>query len=131
MEALSAKAAESIFHKRRKKPNQSMRLRRKSCKSDFEEELVTNAKNPFEEVFAKFCTSSTIHGTYFWITPSSPASRIVWFFIVILGVISAAWVIKESFTAWNEHPVVTSVMQKSIEEIHFPAITICPQDDTR
>jgi hypothetical protein len=27
--------------------------------------------------------------------------------------------------------VVTSVMQQSIEEIQFPAITLCPMDDTR
>ena len=43
----------------------------------------------------------------------------------------ATWIIKNSFAAWEEHPVVTSVMQKSIEEINFPAITICPLDDTR
>ena len=37
----------------------------------------------------------------------------------------------DPFSAWKENPVVTSVMQKSIEEIPFPAITICPQDNTR
>ena len=53
------------------------------------------------------------------------------FVTVILGIFMAGWIIKNSFSAWEEHPVVTSVMQKSIEEINFPAITICPLDDTR
>ena len=52
-------------------------------------------------------------------------------FSVMLGIFLATWIIKNSFSAWEEHPVVTSVMQKSIEEINFPAITICPLDDTR
>ena len=122
---------------------------------------------PFAELFAKFCTSSTIHGTYFWITPHSIVSRMIWVLIVILGGFSATWIINESFrsktwafflalrlsdcnswikiwvldswkkaqvsnlSAWKENPVITSVMQKSIEEISFPAITICPQENTR
>ena len=92
---------------------------------------MNNAKTPFEEVLAKFCTSSTIHGTYFWVAGGSFMSRMLWVLIVLMGIISATWIIRNSFHSWKEHPVITSVMQKSIEEIHFPAITICPQDDTR
>ncbi len=105
--------------------------RRKSCITDFEEDLGKAATNPFQELFAKFCSSSTIHGTYFWIASTSAFSRLTWGLIVLLGIVSATWIIKNSFNAWNDHPVVTSVMQKSIEEIHFPAITICPLDDSR
>jgi hypothetical protein len=105
--------------------------RRKSCITEFEEDIAAASKNQFEELFVKFCSSSTIHGTYFWIASSSPFSRISWAIIVMLGIVSATWIINSSFNAWKEHPVITSVMQKSIEEIHFPAITVCPLDDTR
>ena len=85
----------------------------------------------FGDLFSKFCASSTIHGTYFWTEARTPIARIVWGAIVLLGIFSATFIINSSFKAWQDHPVVTSVMQKSIEEIRFPAITLCPMDDTR
>ena len=85
----------------------------------------------FGDLFSKFCSSSTIHGTYFWSEARTPIARIVWGAIVLLGIFSATFIINSSFKAWQDHPVVTSVMQNSIEEIHFPAITLCPMDDTR
>lgn len=105
--------------------------RRKSNVTEFMEDLGKASNSKIQELFVKFCSSSTIHGTYFWIASSSPLIRIIWGVIVMLGILTATLVIKHSFNAWNEHPVVTSVMQKSIEEVHFPAITICPLDDTR
>ena len=89
------------------------------------------ACNPFQELFAKFCSSSTIHGTYFCIASGSALSRCVWGLIVCLGIVSAGWIIHSSFDAWQKHPVITSVRQVSIEEIHFPAVTVCPLDDAR
>lgn len=83
------------------------------------------------ELFHKFCSSSTIHGTYFWTEAKGQLARIGWVVIVLLGVLLAIFIINSSFKGWKDNPVVTSVMQKSIEEIPFPAITICPMDDTR
>ncbi len=99
--------------------------RRKSCITEFESDLGKAAKSPFQvrsrlksdlsnnclpdfnlsipplfvmqELFAKFCSSSTIHGTYFWIASSSPLSRIGWGIIVIMGIISATWIINSKF----------------------------------
>ena len=105
--------------------------RRKSCITEFEEELCKAASNPFQELFSKFCSSSTIHGTYFCIASSTILARILWGIIVCLGIVSAAWIINSSFAAWQEHPVITSVQQSSIEIVPFPAITICPLDHTR
>ena len=82
--------------------------RRKSCITEFEEELCKSASNPFQELFSKFCSSSTIHGTYFCIASSTIVARILWGIIVCLGIVSAAWIINSSFAAWQEHPVITS-----------------------
>ena len=105
-------------------------LRKKSSELDHEISTEESAA-PFKELFDRFCWSSSIHGTYFWIGSNTTKAKVSWFIIVIMGIIMAIWIINNSFKAWREHPVVTSVMQKSIEEIHFPAITICPMDDTR
>lgn len=83
------------------------------------------------ELFQKFCSSSTIHGTYFWTESKSRLAKLAWGLIVFLGIISATFIINSSFKGWKDNPVITSVAQKSIEEISFPAITICPMDDTR
>ena len=90
-----------------------------------------NIEHSFGDLFTKFCSSSTIHGTYFWSEAKTPIARLVWGVIVLMGIFSATFIINSSFKAWQDHPVVTSVMQKSIEEIEFPAITLCPMDDTR
>ena len=50
---------------------------------------------------------------------------------MVVGIVLAGFVIRSSFIGWQDNPMITSVMQKSIEEIPFPAITICPMDDTR
>ena len=73
------------FHRvsRRQHGSKSMMsdTRRKSCITEFEEDLGKAAKNPIQELFAKFCSSSTIHGTYFWIASGSQFARIAWGFI--------------------------------------------------
>ncbi len=51
--------------------------------------------------------------------------------MVVMGVLMAGFIIRSSFAGWQDNPVITSVAQKSIEEIPFPAITICPTDETR
>ena len=82
-------------------------------------------------LFHKFCSSSTIHGTYYWMESKSVAGKLFWMTMVVMGVLMAGFIIRSSFVGWQDNPVITSVMQKSIEEIPFPAITICPTDETR
>ena len=92
---------------------------------------ATAEEERMAELFQKFCSSSTIHGTYFWTESKSRLAKLAWGLIVFLGIISATFIINSSFKGWKDNPVITSVAQKSIEEISFPAITICPMDDTR
>ena len=52
--------------------------------------------------------------------------NIVWFLIVALGFILTflmAFLVRED---WGDTPTSTSVLQIPIEEIIFPAVTICP-----
>ena len=57
--------------------------------------------------------------------------QLFWTLVMVGGIVMAGFVIRSSFISWQDNPMITSVMQKSIEEIPFPAITICPMDETR
>ena len=96
------------------------------------QEKISKGKNsPFQELFSKFCNTSTIHGIYFCNSSiNGILGRIIWGVIVIVAMIISAWSINNSFEHWRDHPVITAVEQKSIEVITFPAITICPLDQT-
>lgn len=82
-------------------------------------------------LFHKFCCSSTIHGTYYWMESKTASGKSFWVAMVVMGVLMSVFIIRSSFAGWKDNPVITSVMQKSIEEIPFPSITICPTDETR
>ena len=43
----------------------------------------------------------------------------------------AGWVIDINFRTWEKSPVVNSVEQININQVLFPAITICPMDDDK
>ncbi|QQP55484.1 Hypothetical protein FKW44_008686, partial [Caligus rogercresseyi] len=42
--------------------------------------------------------------------------KILWSFIILIGIGMSSWIIQKSFQSWKTNPIVTSVMQISIEE---------------
>ena len=99
----------------------------------------------------RFCESSTIHGTFFWSESATIWGKIIWVAIVVIGISGSGWIIDNSFKvktnlsknskewhlkflyfkAWADAPVITSVEQILIEQVPFPAITVCPLENTR
>ena len=97
---------------------------------------IQNKESPsqnisMKELFQKFCSTSSIHGTYFWFESRTWYSKVIWALIVLVGMTLAALFIYKHNLSWQAHPVVTSVKQIPIGEVTFPAITICPRDNTR
>ena len=109
---------------------------------------------PFDIFFLllrRFCESSTIHGTFFWSESATIWGKIIWVAIVVIGISGSGWIIDNSFKvktnlsknskeqhlkflyfkAWADAPVITSVEQILIEQVPFPAITVCPLENTR
>ena len=82
-------------------------------------------------VFRRFCRSSTIHGTFLLYESTNIVSRAIWALIILMGIALAILFINWHNDSWQQHPVITSVKQVPIEEVSFPAITICPLDDNR
>ena len=89
--------------------------RRKSCITEFEEDLGKAAKNPFQELFAKFCSSSTIHGTYFWIASGSYLVRAAW------GLIGTVQALIKVFMAHFDFPRKLSIFlgEKLVKMLWF------------
>ncbi len=82
------------------------------------------------ELFERLCSAITIHGVYYWDESKTWWGKLIWFGIVVVGIIGAAIVIYDSYKIWGEHPVLTTVKQIPVETGNFPSITICPMDGT-
>ena len=79
-----------------------------------------------EEV-RSFLESSTIHGLVYISTTNK---RLFWILVVIAGFIGAGVMIYQSFEAWEESPVKTTIETRPIREITLPEITVCPPKNT-
>ena len=56
--------------------------------------------------------------------------RLFWTLVVIAGFTCAALLINQSFNAWNENPIKTTVETLPISEITIPKVTVCPPKNT-
>merc|ERR1712241_550164 len=81
------------------------------------------------EYVITFLQSSTIHGLPF-IGTTSRYVRLFWILVVTLGFIMSGYIIHQSFQAWNESPIKTTIETRPITEITFPKITVCPPKNT-
>ena len=89
--------------------------KKKSC-------LVETAKD--------YSSATTAHGLAYIVEEgSSITERLFWTIVVILMLAFCVFTINTIWVDWQENPVVTSLetVALSIEEVDFPAVTICPQ----
>ena len=76
-----------------------------------------------------FLESSTIHGLTY-ISTTSKYVRLLWTIVVIIGFTTAGIIIYQSFETWAETPISTTTETRSIREITFPKVTVCPPKGT-
>ena len=81
------------------------------------------------EEFRSFLESSTVHGVSYLATTRKFA-RVFWLSVVTASFIIASLLIREAFKAWTDNPISTTIETKTISEIRFPKVTICPPKDT-
>ena len=77
------------------------------------------------EYVKQFLDTSTIHGMS-WISRSRKYAKLFWISIVFGGFTGSLFLIQESFSNWNNHPITTTVETLPINEINFPNVTVCP-----
>ena len=87
-------------------------------------------RNRIIDTTKQYCSTSTIHGiSYLSSDHISTPGRILWAIVVLLAIISTTFQVIKLYNEWEDHPVVTTLdtISLPIEEIEFPAVTICPQ----
>ena len=80
-------------------------------------------------MLTSFLENSSIHGLGF-IAQAKASRRAFWICAVLSGFIGAGILIFQGFDNWSQHPVTTTVETKSITNIRFPKVTICPPKNT-
>ena len=78
----------------------------------------------------EYASATTIHGfSYIADENQSGAERLVWAIVVILAIAFTACQVTSLYNEWEDEPVITTLetVAEPIEEIKFPAVTICPQ----
>ena len=77
----------------------------------------------------EFFETSTIHGLHY-IATTQKAVRLLWVIIVVAGFTVAGTLIYQSFNAWKESPIATTIESRPISKITFPSVTVCPPKNT-
>ena len=75
-----------------------------------------------------FLETSTIHGLQY-ISSSKRFARVFWTFVVLSGFIAATGIISESFSNWNNQPIITTIETLPLAELTLSIIIICPPKD--
>ena len=81
------------------------------------------------ENIRNFLESSSINGLNH-ISATRKQVRLFWISVVILGFTGAGVIIYQSFRAWDESPIKTTIETRPIREITFPKVTVCPPKNT-
>ena len=89
-----------------------------------------SAKKRIVETTKDYSSATTIHGiTYLTDDGTSAVERLLWLVVVILAILLATYQVVKLYKEWQDDPVITTLdtVALPIEEIDFPAVTICPQ----
>ena len=78
--------------------------------------------------FKQFLASSTIHGLQY-IEHSRNFVRVFWILVVFAGFFGAGMLIRESFSNWDQRPIITLTETFPINEVTLPNVTVCPPKD--
>ena len=84
--------------------------------------------------FREFASTTTAHGLAYIAEEEQPVGgRIIWSIVVILAVAFTTSQMSNLYNEWQDDPVITTLdtVALPIEEIDFPAITICPQGSVK
>ena len=77
----------------------------------------------------EFLENSTIHGLSY-IASNKKIIKLFWTLTVASGFCSAAILMFQSFQAWEETPIRTTIETLPISKIKFPKVSVCPPANT-
>ncbi|XP_053658997.1 pickpocket protein 28-like [Anopheles marshallii] len=82
------------------------------------------------EVFREYCANSSIHGVrYFDRDERTSCERFWWLVVFLLSMAGCGVMIYKTYVKWNQVPIIVTFSEKTtpVWDMHFPAITICPE----
>ena len=72
-----------------------------------------------------------IDGLFHVVKSKNRCTKVLWMLVFVAMFIATVGVININIETWNKSPVVTSVEQININQVLFPAISLCPMDDDK
>ena len=92
-------------------------------------EALTTLKTGISDYFRE----TTVHGFRYVVEGSGIIERSLWIAIITIGFVLSAILIQQSFQNWEETPLQTTIetIALPIEELYFPAVTVCNLDSLK
>ncbi|XP_055621989.1 pickpocket protein 28-like [Toxorhynchites rutilus septentrionalis] len=90
----------------------------------------TTTRRQLGNIFAEYCSTSTIHGvSYIGAQQRSKCERFWWIVMLGLSLYGCAKLIEKIYHKWDSGPVILSFDRKPtpVWQMPFPAVTICPE----
>ena len=100
-----------------------------SLATEKQQEKKSFGKKTYETT-KNFAKATSIHGcSYIAHERNSGVERILWIVVVALALVLTAYQVITLYQQWQDEPVITTLetVAEPIENIKFPAVTICPQ----
>ena len=94
------------------------------------ETKLSKGLKPISNTSKEFASSTTAHGFAYIVENDRPVvDRLFWGIVVILAISFTIFQMTTLYNQWQDDPVITTLETAAlpIENIDFPAITICPQ----
>ena len=91
--------------------------------------LSRRTRASLARVLRDYAESASVHGVGYIVSARSPADRVLWLCLVLLGLTSASFLSYEVFVSWQETPVVTHLKTTNhqVLDLEFPSVTICTE----
>uniref|UniRef100_A0A182PJH0 Pickpocket n=1 Tax=Anopheles epiroticus TaxID=199890 RepID=A0A182PJH0_9DIPT len=106
-------------------------VRRCICRSALMAKLGKRLRGSVRaEVFREYCANSSIHGVrYLDRNGRSACERFWWLVVFLFSMLGCSVMIHKTYVKWKQVPIIVTFSEKTtpVWDIHFPAITICPE----
>ncbi|GLG96265.1 Pickpocket protein 19 [Gryllus bimaculatus] len=95
---------------------------------------MEDVKEELKDNYIGYFAATTVHGLKYLTEPRRPwPERVLWFLGVLIGLVACILLMIKFTTRWEESPVIIAMDEshRTVWQIPFPAVTICPQAKTR
>ena len=81
----------------------------------------------------EYFTATTVHGFSYVVEGQTKLERGLWVLFIIIGFTFCATTLIELYQQWEDRPVETTIDEVGlpIQELNFPAITVCDKDSLK